>query len=857
MSLINHKVKECSFCSKRFMRVEYLNKHINRVHLKKTVFYDCSLCNSRFIDIEKLKQHKRTHTKRLGLFYLYKQTLDSHKIFRHIVPSQRVTVNECFHPDVMNEMYYLLLKDLNVSPIIKFSILFAAEFTKVNSNDEILEVQIFPIRSGIALISKVYSSTIPQLVSEITTDIETRADDIVSVGSGWVLTDGIYIDLAMTQIKGLSGSGGMKYKAIRCLNKNKKSDYDIPNPSFIHSINNTDEFCFIDAVASAFIGQKNNYSKDFYNYRDFAEKTFKYKNLSFPLKVTDVIKFEKLNSNLYLNINILFVEIALDGLSIFPGYISKICYPKKLSQRINLLLTLGETPETNHYHFIKDVNKFIRKSYCNEINKKKSYSKEVVCLNCFSKFSNIGILHEHEYYCYKNKCQVITLADKGMEFKDQDKLGKSNVIGFFDFECCNETIICPNCEKNICICQKKTKKLKTQIPICYSLLIVNSIDQSIILQKSYVGYDAAENLIQTLINIEDSLNIYITSVNKIKMTSENQIDFDNATECHICLSGFVNSFNDKVRDHDHANGNYLGAAHNICNLNRRKSRTVPLYCHNFIGYDSHPILKCLGAVFKNHRNENIRIDILPKNFEKITNIRIGMFTLNDSLSFLSAALSTLVEGLKKSNHDFKYIKQMEVLLDKNNYKEKLELMMSKGIFPYDWVSSINQLKNQSIFPEKKSFHNILLNSDISDEDYLNGLKVFNSFPHIKNMADYMQFYCDLDVFLLCEVFNKFRDLAIKDFELDPCRYLSLPSFAFSSMLRMTGACIEPLTDINMFLMIKRGIRGGHSFISERILKVGEHPKCEHGTTDFISKSLDTSLLYIDWYIGIIIFIFYY
>ena len=46
-------------------------------------------------------------------------------------------------------------------------------------------------------------------------------------------------------------------------------------------------------------------------------------------------------------------------------------------------------------------------------------------------------------------------------------------------------------------------------------------------------------------------------------TVEKNLEFVNATECHICGNTFTNT--KKVRDHRHM-GTYPGYAHNRCNL---------------------------------------------------------------------------------------------------------------------------------------------------------------------------------------------------------------------------------------------------------------------------------------------------
>jgi hypothetical protein len=222
-----------------------------------------------------------------------------------------------------------------------------------------------------------------------------------------------------------------------------------------------------------------------------------------------------------------------------------------------------------------------------------------------------------------------------------------------------------------------------------------------------------------------------------------------------------------------------------------------------------------------------------------------MFSYNDSITFLKASLNELVSDLKSENHNFKYIKSLPCLQDEKNsdlYAEKLDLITSKGIFPYDFVTSIEQLKNCTEIPDKKYFYNSLICEEISESDYEKAKKVFKLFKH-ENMIEYMEFYCKLDVYLLCEVFNKFRINAIKDFELDPANFVSLPSFAYQAMLKLTKVSIEGCVDVDMYNMIKKGIRGGHSFISERAVKVRNHDDEEKD--DFIIKSKNSDFVYID------------
>ena len=62
--------------------------------------------------------------------------------------------------------------------------------------------------------------------------------------------------------------------------------------------------------------------------------------------------------------------------------------------------------------------------------------------------------------------------------------------------------------------------------------------------------------------------------------------------------------------------------------------------------------------------------------------------------------------------------------------------------------------------------------------------------------------------LLADVFENFRNMCIKVYELDPAHFLSLPGLAWKPCLKKTNVKLELLTDYDMLLMVEEGIRGG-------------------------------------------------
>ena len=78
---------------------------------------------------------------------------------------------------------------------------------------------------------------------------------------------------------------------------------------------------------------------------------------------------------------------------------------------------------------------------------------------------------------------------------------------------------------------------------------------------------------------------------------------------------------------------------------------------------------------------------------------------------------------------------------------------------------------------------------------------------LKNLGDYYDLYIQTDTLLL-DVFENFRNKFIEVYELDPAHFLSAPGLAWQACLKKTEIKLELLTDINMLLMVEKGIRGG-------------------------------------------------
>ena len=183
---------------------------------------------------------------------------------------------------------------------------------------------------------------------------------------------------------------------------------------------------------------------------------------------------------------------------------------------------------------------------------------------------------------------------------------------------------------------------------------------------------------------------------------------------------------------------------------------------------------------------------------------------------------------------FKHLRETHKIFD-----ERINLFIRKGIYPYDYVdNSTGYLKHNYL--QRKLFCNKLNNEDISDEDYGHVQKVWEAFD-CKTLKDYHNIYLISDVLLLTDIFEIFCDLCFENYGLDSAWYYTAPGLVWDTALEKTKVELELLADIDMLLMVERGIRGGVSTI---ITRHGE-PNNKYMGQDFNPKELIKYLIYLD------------
>ena len=154
-----------------------------------------------------------------------------------------------------------------------------------------------------------------------------------------------------------------------------------------------------------------------------------------------------------------------------------------------------------------------------------------------------------------------------------------------------------------------------------------------------------------------------------------------------------------------------------------------------------------------------------------------------------------------TDEDFKYLVE-------EFGSENLGLLKQKGAYPYEYMNSFERFNEKKKLLARKCFYSSTKDGKISDDgnksagrislkDYLTPEKIWDKF-NIKDMGDYHDHYLKKDVLLLADIFEKFIDVCLKFYGLDPCHYFSFPRLSWDAMLKMTGIKLEKISDIDKY-----------------------------------------------------------
>ena len=628
------------------------------------------------------------------------------------------------------------------------------------------------------------NTEIPELLQLSKDQILNMIAKWISEGSGWTIqsVDNHYLNIV--QYQPMKGSSYIKLPQE--LRHHRKG---------LINMKNEDNECFRWCHIRYLNPQNKDPQRIKKSDKEFIKK-LDYSGIEFPVATKQYNKIEKQNE---ININV----FGYENKQPYPIFVSK----EKYERQMNLLLITED--ENKHYVLIKDFNRFM-------FNQTKHEHRKHFCMHCLQCFSSEEVLNNHKNNCIQvNGTQAVKMPNKDnniLKFNNFHKQQPVPFVIYADFEAITEKISgCqPNNNKSFTDAYQK----HTDCGFGYKVVCCYDDKYSLPL-KIYRGEKAVYTFLEYLLDeVEYCKKMMKKEFNKpLRMTKEDEKKFKKAEECHICDKKYTDK-DIRVRDHCHITGKYRGSAHQECNLKIRvnpEEVKIPVIFHNLRGYDSHFIMQEIGAIVKEYEYTNkkgqkcqMNINAIPNNMEKYMAFMLGNhLTFLDSFQFMSSSLEKLVSNLPRES--LKYTSQ--------RFKgTKLDLMVRKGVYPYDYMDSFDKFNKK--LPMKEEFYSILNNEHISDEDYKHAQDVWNTFS-LKNMGEYHDLYLQSDILLLADVFENFRKTCLEYYKLDPCHYLTSPGLSWDAMLKMTDIKLELMTDIDMFQFIEKGLRGGISYIANR------------------------------------------
>ena len=841
---------KCLLCGEVSYSTYSLKTHYEIIHSKT---YECreGECKNQpksFSNMKHLRAHQDCFHSRKFTRYVNTMQGSLQKWRILIPPWQEVSIEMALLVSYKKAVKDIFMKLLNQLKMFKFTLVCIAQCFKLDEYGDLADQgeRHFRTRFEDMTYSKFlnYDHFIHRLATKISRDrstFETR-------GSGWVMgyLSQINIEFAKLSFLGI-GLGGCITPRIyppvaRLLKKYKNMEHELIDVSCAEK-----EDCFFYAVSAAKCLENNPTLKGeklrliAHEYKRVNLKTAKF---SIPFHIKDIRAFEKQNEHLHLAVTCYtFCEKE-------PFVLHSSSAPRDYKRVFILLLQPGyEQSYVGHYVAIRSLPRFltILRNYVFPVSgqqRRALKSQVYACELCLVFLTtNKREFETHVKLCKNGNKQLIQFPEPDFDIRfdyNSKKMNKLPFIGFLDFEAKMkpqenkdnyERFNCENCLRGgaISACSHSERFVHEQKPMTFSLYIFSSEGKLLLHQTTSHDQRLMKYFFQALDIFANKLNDRFNRYKELHWSERLEKIFLAETKCHICKETF-NDFKQefsKVRDHCHltppvVNSNtgvleskYLGAAHSKCNLSRSSLKKLPIYVHNLMSYDVNFFLS--HAEFIGQRKYGIEkmytpLSAMPYNGSKVRCFNLGIYTFLDSYQILSGSLAELAQDFASSKmSNFKLLRQGIPNLSSS----QLGLLMRKSVYPYEWVRSVEQLKSTKDFPSRDDFFTQLKGDTISQSDYEHGKQVYRELS-CQNMLEYTELYCKLDTLLLAEIMFAFRTLTYQDFGLAIEHYISAPQLSFDACLKTIGHPIQVMTDPTMTLMVERNIRGGVSFVNNRL-----------------------------------------
>ena len=287
-----------------------------------------------------------------------------------------------------------------------------------------------------------------------------------------------------------------------------------------------------------------------------------------PRQIPDLENSHQIAINVYT----FYDDVGQDNC---PIYVSD----KRFQQTIDLLYwTDGD--DNAHYAWIRNFSRFMA-------HRNKHHGASHWCKRCLCAFQEKSACEAHVDFCARRDFEkiIVRMPPEGekLEFKNIRYQLECPFVGYADCEALVPRVQIPTHSQSI--------KFQHHVPCSVGIKVVSRVPGVQFPYKDFFGTNCVVEFLDYLLILEEKCKKIVFDDKRMVMDTADHQAFSASTKCFICGDVFDQSklANRKVRDHDHITGKYRGAALSKCNLQFRKQHKLPIFFHNFRGYDSHII----------------------------------------------------------------------------------------------------------------------------------------------------------------------------------------------------------------------------------------------------------------------------
>jgi hypothetical protein len=571
--------------------------------------------------------------------------------------------------------------------------------------------------------------------------------------------------------------------------------------------------------------------------------------IEFPFKVKDAAKFERANPHLALNI------LQWSEKYPFPRILRpapKSSLSDACIRIVNILLLL----DTNHYVAITNLDRVL--------NSRRSLDHSHTayhCPRCLKPFTTKILRSAHQ--CSDNVQNFEMPQKKEYKFNSWHKTESPAYIIYADIECLLEKPDAPATTNSASTSSSVPLQIHTPIAVAYFLVPSKELGATTCLPPEYHEFVGENCMAEFLCSLESTAkrvfqwNETHARTAMKSLTPEEKTQFEETSACYICKKEIADA-DQKCRDHSHLTGQYRGVACGDCNRRKQYHRVkLTVVMHNFKNYDVHHVCRMGLSAMKHWK-----VSVIPITFEKYLMLQAN-FALTPSPHSSSSSSSSLSEKQKKKKKKHHYgsltfidsyqfltssLAKLVAICPNMSYTQSLTYLsdsvkLGKGVFPYDYFSNTAVLEETSL-PKREAFFDVLEERHLSEGDYARALLAWEE-GKCTTLRDYLLLYLRLDVYQICDVFENFRHLSIREDGLDPVHYFSTPGLAWDACFQRTGVEIDLLLQEDQYQFFEKGCRGGMTFVNK-------HRVCRNSPEDIANTQWPynpnlphVELLYVD------------